>query len=366
MYRLAGQPATGAYSFVDVVEGWQHDPVSWLATSGITTGTSPTTFSPDETLTRADLVTFLYRYQGEPDVTVDPLTPTCDPSAFIAIAAGGLHSCGVRTDNIIACWGDNYWGQTLCACGNVSTRIHRREPLVRDRHRQHDYCWGNNHRGQSMRPRESSKRRHGASHSCALRTDDTITCWGDKEHGETDAPATTFLGLTAGASHSCAMSTDNHDYLLGQQPQRSIRCARGRVPNRQHQLRAFVWFAHRQHHQLLGWEFLWPNKRARGNVSKYHHRHVAFLCDPHRQHHHLLGLEFLWPNKRTCGTFQKCHDRRVPFLCDPHRQHHHLLGLEFPRANRITHPQPGARQRRSGAKYLRAPRALPAHWRPKS
>ena len=55
LYRLAGQPPTGVHSFVDVVKGWRHAPVSWLATSGITTGTSPTTFSPDETLTRADL-----------------------------------------------------------------------------------------------------------------------------------------------------------------------------------------------------------------------------------------------------------------------------------------------------------------------
>ena len=50
-----------------------------MASTGITTGTSPTMFSPDNTLTRAQLVTFLYRYQGEPNLTVDPSTPLCDP-----------------------------------------------------------------------------------------------------------------------------------------------------------------------------------------------------------------------------------------------------------------------------------------------
>ena len=35
--------------------------VAWLYTNGITNGTSATTFSPDATCTRAQVVTFLYR-----------------------------------------------------------------------------------------------------------------------------------------------------------------------------------------------------------------------------------------------------------------------------------------------------------------
>ena len=40
--------------------------LGWL-TPVSTTGKSPTRFAPDDTLTRAQLITFLYRYQGEPD-----------------------------------------------------------------------------------------------------------------------------------------------------------------------------------------------------------------------------------------------------------------------------------------------------------
>ena len=29
----------------------------------------------------------------------------------------------------------------------------------------------------------------GSKHSCAVRTDDTITCWGSNDDGETDAPS---------------------------------------------------------------------------------------------------------------------------------------------------------------------------------
>ena len=79
LHRLAGEPAAPAHNFVDVVTAWQQGGVSWMAHTGITTGTSPTTFAPEDTLTRAHLVTFLYRYQDEPDVTVNTSTPDCDP-----------------------------------------------------------------------------------------------------------------------------------------------------------------------------------------------------------------------------------------------------------------------------------------------
>ena len=37
------------------------EPVLWAVEKGITNGTSATTFSPDETLTTAHMITFLYR-----------------------------------------------------------------------------------------------------------------------------------------------------------------------------------------------------------------------------------------------------------------------------------------------------------------
>ena len=80
LWRLAGRPDAAAHSFVDVLSGWQQSPVSWMASTGITTGTSSTMFSPDGTLTRAELITFLYRYNNSPTVTIDPDAPTCPPT----------------------------------------------------------------------------------------------------------------------------------------------------------------------------------------------------------------------------------------------------------------------------------------------
>ena len=83
LHRLARKPSAPPHNFVDVVKGWQQDGVSWMADTGITTGTSPTTFAPEDTLTRAHLVTFLYRYQNEPDVTLNTTTSTCDPEQTV-------------------------------------------------------------------------------------------------------------------------------------------------------------------------------------------------------------------------------------------------------------------------------------------
>lgn len=82
LWRLERDRVPAApHGFIDVTRPWQQDPVSWMAEEGITTGTSPTTFSPDEPLTRGHLVTFLYRYNDSPPVALDPDTPTCTATA---------------------------------------------------------------------------------------------------------------------------------------------------------------------------------------------------------------------------------------------------------------------------------------------
>ena len=53
----------GSDKFTDIPAGhWADEAVGWAVANGITTGTSDTTFSPNGTLTRAQMVTFLHRY----------------------------------------------------------------------------------------------------------------------------------------------------------------------------------------------------------------------------------------------------------------------------------------------------------------
>ncbi|MDG2025671.1 MAG: S-layer homology domain-containing protein [Acidimicrobiales bacterium] len=76
LHRLAGEPGAAPHPFSDVSAPWQQIPVSWMFANGITVGTSATTFSPDTPVTRGQVATFLYRYEGEPEVEVDPTHPT--------------------------------------------------------------------------------------------------------------------------------------------------------------------------------------------------------------------------------------------------------------------------------------------------
>ena len=64
LYRVAGSPAHGAECrFTDVKEGdWYYDAVVWALETGVTNGNGKTTFGPYDTMTREQLVTFLYRY----------------------------------------------------------------------------------------------------------------------------------------------------------------------------------------------------------------------------------------------------------------------------------------------------------------
>jgi len=62
LWRLAGSPTASGSTFTDVPSDAPYtQAVAWAVKEGITTGTSATTFSPDQPCTRGQTVTFLYR-----------------------------------------------------------------------------------------------------------------------------------------------------------------------------------------------------------------------------------------------------------------------------------------------------------------
>ena len=64
LYRLEGQPApSGDSGFSDVAAGtWYTDAVAWAAENGIVNGVSETEFAPGKDITREQLATILFRY----------------------------------------------------------------------------------------------------------------------------------------------------------------------------------------------------------------------------------------------------------------------------------------------------------------
>ena len=70
LWRAAGEPVvSGNVGFVDVAPGsYCYEAVKWAVANGITKGTDATHFSPNATCTRGQVVTFMYRAEGEPAV----------------------------------------------------------------------------------------------------------------------------------------------------------------------------------------------------------------------------------------------------------------------------------------------------------
>ena len=72
LYRAAGspEPTNKVNPFTDVAEdSYYYKAVLWAVEKGIAKGTSETTFSPNDTCTRGQTVAFLYRYANSPAVS---------------------------------------------------------------------------------------------------------------------------------------------------------------------------------------------------------------------------------------------------------------------------------------------------------
>ena len=82
LYRMAGSPeVTAENPFTDVpADTWYTDAVIWASENGISAGTSETTFSPTNSLTREQLATFFYRFADFENP--DPIEITGDLTGF--------------------------------------------------------------------------------------------------------------------------------------------------------------------------------------------------------------------------------------------------------------------------------------------
>ena len=90
LWRAAGSPAaTATNSFTDVASSeYYYDAVLWAVEKGITNGTSATTFSPNATVNRGQTVTFLYRYAESPAATGE--------TSFTDVAADAYYANAVK------------------------------------------------------------------------------------------------------------------------------------------------------------------------------------------------------------------------------------------------------------------------------
>ena len=144
---------------------------------------------------------------GQP---AEPSTAPMETTASTTIASGFSHSCAIRADDTIACWGNNGHGQSNPPPGqytSVTTGDQHSCALGADNT---IACWGNNGTGQSdPPPGRFTAVSAGNVYSCGIRTDNTIACWGDNKRGQANAPSGQFTAIAVGTGHSCAIATDN-------------------------------------------------------------------------------------------------------------------------------------------------------------
>ncbi len=217
-FALAEGPDPG---FDDVAaDAWYAPSVASLAASGITRGCGDGSgFCPQDNVTRAQMALFLARALGLVDRPGEtPDTPTSAPGGgaggFTAISAGNKHACAVRADKSLACWGNNLDRQLNAAHGEFAAVSAGGYHTCALRVDNTVSCWGLNENGQTSRPRrvEFLALSSGFMHTCAVSADQddagSVRCWGLDIQGEATPVAGSYRKVSAGHEHTCGLRTD--------------------------------------------------------------------------------------------------------------------------------------------------------------
>ena len=165
------------------------------------------------------------------------------------VAVGMYHSCGLRTDGTVKCWGDNSQGQLgdgtltdrtsatvvsgLSGAIDIEAGGHHSCALMADGTAR---CWGSNAAGElgdggasgirSSSPvvvegvDDATKIAAAQESTCAIRSNGTVVCWGDNDYGQlgdgtftsSDAPVavsglTNAVDIDATRYHVCALGS---------------------------------------------------------------------------------------------------------------------------------------------------------------
>ena len=148
--------------------------------------------------------------------------------AFASVSAGWGHTCGLRTDGTLACWGRNDFGQALPPTGafaSVSAGWGHTCGLRTDGTLA---CWGRNNYGQAL-PSDGAFNfiSSGWGHACGIRTDGTVACWGKNDFGQASPPDGAFISISAGGCHTCGMRADDILVCWGRNDNRQVQVPDG-------------------------------------------------------------------------------------------------------------------------------------------
>lgn len=101
-------------------------------------------------------------------------TPLGDPEGFIS--GGEYHTCGLRPNGAVDCWGAN--------------------------------APANNHGQAAYQPGPFVQVSTGATHSCGLKPDGSVDCWGSNAYGQAEDKTGPFTQISVGVDHNCGLTVD--------------------------------------------------------------------------------------------------------------------------------------------------------------
>ena len=96
------------------------------------------------------------------------------------VSAGQFHTCWVKGNSSVACWGNDEYGQATPPEGGFTSVG------------------------------------AGSNHTCGVRTDGLVACWGLDSLGQTKPRRGKFTSISTGDSHTCGVRADGSVGLLGQ------------------------------------------------------------------------------------------------------------------------------------------------------
>ena len=138
--------------------------------------------------------------QPEPTTPSEPPPGTNPPqTTSITISAGDYHSCVVRSDGSVVCWGNNEDGRATPPAGSFTAVSAASRHSCALGTAGSVVCWGWS--GRATPPSGSFT---AVSHSCALGTDGSVVCWGLV----TTPPSGSFTAVSTGGLHSCGVRDD--------------------------------------------------------------------------------------------------------------------------------------------------------------
>jgi Regulator of chromosome condensation (RCC1) repeat/PEGA domain len=143
---------------------------------------------------------------------------SCKPGQLLAraqsllaserVSSGRIHTCGIRTDGSIACWGDKSWGAATPPAGTFTSISAGRHHTCGVNTKGTIACWGWGAGQAAPAAMVFSSVSAGSAYACGLGTDGTIACWGESSNGRATPPQGTFIAVSARNVHTCGLRTD--------------------------------------------------------------------------------------------------------------------------------------------------------------